>query len=204
MTDNAPQDRQSRFSAIYASGQMPWGAAEPPPEVMTLVADLSPGKALDLGCGYGRTAIYLAQQGWQVDGIDFVPEAIAEAKKRAEIAQASDQIQFWAASVADLHFLEDEYDAAFDVGCLHALPENEMRQYRDELLRLLRPGAVYLLFIRLKEDGENEEQGSPHVPDHMIDTLFGDGFVQERVAYGLTNGSGDSPWRSAWFWFRRK
>ena len=199
---------QTRFEDIYATGKIPWDAIDPPPEVMTIVDDLPPGKALDLGCGYGRSSIYLAQHGWQVDGIDFVPSAIAEAKKRAAAMHVSEQINFQAASVGKLDFLDGEYDVAFDVGCLHALPRDEMFQYRDGLLRLLRSGATYLLFIRLSEDDKkNDEQasdGPPHVPDSLIDTLFGEGFVQEQAVYGTTGGSSESAWRSAWFRFRRK
>ena len=40
-------------------------------------------RILDLGCGPGRASIYLARLGWQVDGVDFVPQAIATARQRA-------------------------------------------------------------------------------------------------------------------------
>ncbi len=59
---------------------------------------------------YGRTSIYLAQHGWQVDGIDFVPRAIENAKERAASRGVSKDIRFHVASVADLDFLADSYD----------------------------------------------------------------------------------------------
>src|SRR5689334_23917491 len=49
-----------------------------------VAAGLSPGRALDLGCGEGADAIWLAQRGWQVTGVDISPTAIARAQRAAE------------------------------------------------------------------------------------------------------------------------
>lgn len=92
--DNEIQESLARFTERYTNGQVPWDDSLPPPEVQALVATLPPGRALDLGCGYGRTAIYLAQHGWQVDAIDFVPQAIAEAEKRAMAAGVAPKFSF--------------------------------------------------------------------------------------------------------------
>ena len=69
-----------RTLARYRSGQTSWDHPEPPPEVMAFAATLSAGRALDLGCGSGRASIYLARRGWQVDGVDFIPDAIELAR----------------------------------------------------------------------------------------------------------------------------
>ncbi|NCC35358.1 MAG: methyltransferase domain-containing protein, partial [Chloroflexia bacterium] len=68
-----------RFASLqrrYQERNLPWDLPLPPPEIVTLAATLPPGRALDLGCGVGRTCIHLAAAGWEVDGVDFVPEAI--------------------------------------------------------------------------------------------------------------------------------
>ena len=44
---------------------------------------LSPGRALDVGCGSGEDAVNLAKRGWQVTGVDIVPSAVARAEHRA-------------------------------------------------------------------------------------------------------------------------
>jgi tellurite methyltransferase len=49
---------------------------EPAPLLVNAVRDLAPGRALDLACGAGRNAIWLAQRGWEVMAIDGAPEAI--------------------------------------------------------------------------------------------------------------------------------
>ena len=47
-----------------------------PPEVMAIAEVLPAGRVLDIGCGFGRTAIYMSQKGWQATGVDYVPKAI--------------------------------------------------------------------------------------------------------------------------------
>ena len=201
--DQELQESLDRFTERYNNGQIPWDDVLPPPEVQALVAQLPPGRALDLGCGYGRTSIYLAQNGWQVDGVDFVPQAIDEAKKRAVAAGAAEKTHFHVGSVADLRFLAGPYDLAIDIGCMHALNPTMQQNYRDGLLRLLRPGATYLLFARLHEieEAESEEERFSGLGEDEVLALFAD-FKLENSEFGETAGS-DYSWRSGWFWFRR-
>lgn len=194
------QESLARFTERYANGQVPWDDALPPPEVQDLVATLPAGRALDLGCGYGRTAIYLAQNGWQVDGIDFVPQAIEEAKRRAAAAGALAQIQFHVGSVADMHFANGPYDLAIDVGCMHSLSAPLQQAYRDELLRLLRPGAAYLLFARLHSP-DDDPDGPRGVGEAALRALFTP-FKLQKSELGLTEGD-DYSWRSGWFLYLR-
>lgn len=190
----------ARFTERYTNGQIPWDDALPPPEVLALAASLAPGRALDLGCGYGRTCIYLAQHGWQVDGVDFVPQAIEGAQKRADVANVADAAQFFVGSVANMDFLPGRYDLAIDVGCMHSLSEQLLVAYRDGLLRLLRPGALYLLFAHLRDEATDEE---PYrwVSETFLRNLFAD-FVLQKSELGVTVVN-DNRWRSGWFWYVR-
>lgn len=189
-----------RFTERYTVGQIPWDDVLPPPEVQDLAAALPPGAALDLGCGYGRTAIYLAQRGWQVDGVDFVPQAIAGANLRAQAADVANSTHFYVGSVADLDFLSGPYDLAIDVGCMHSLSEPLLQAYRDGLLRLLRPGALYLLFAHLRDEVADEE---PYrwVNEAFLRELLAD-FTLEKSELGVTVVN-ENQWRSGWFWYRR-
>lgn len=191
-----------RFVERYEAGAVPWDDVLPPPEVVALVAELSAGRALDLGCGFGRASIYLAQQGWQVDGVDFVPQAVAEAQRRAAAVHVAERIQFHAASVAELGFLTKAYDLVLDVGCLHALSEAQQAGYATHLRRLLRQGGRYLLFARLQEEGVADGDGPRGMMETAVSALFANGFTLERVEKSVTEMS-DSAWSSAWFWLRR-
>jgi SAM-dependent methyltransferase len=192
------------FLERYETGRIPWNHELPPPEVLALVAEMAPGRGLDLGCGYGRTALYLGQKGWWADGVDFVAQAVAEARQRAEKEGVADRVRFHHGSVADLHFLSGSYDLAIDVGCMHSLTAGQQETYRDELLRLLATGAVYLLFAHLQDEAEAEKEDKPQgIGEAEIIQLFKPGFVLERVELGWTEVEDKPAWRSGWFWFRR-
>ena len=205
------ENKYKRLAERYATGNVPWDEPLPPPEVLDLVPTFPPGRALDLGCGYGRAAIYMASLGWQVDAVDFIPEAIEEADRRA--SKAGVDVRFHVAEVTSLDFLSGRYDFALDVGCGHALDEVELSQYRDQLHRLLRPGGIFLLFARLSngvvsEDRsltpDNEASDSPSgLAVHTITSVFADGFELEWFERGVTEMADLTSWASAWFRFRR-
>ena len=66
----------------YATTDLVWGAG-PNRFLVAEVEGLPPGRALDLGCGEGRNAIWLAQRGWQVSGVDFSEAGLDKARHLA-------------------------------------------------------------------------------------------------------------------------
>jgi SAM-dependent methyltransferase len=194
-----------RLAAFYASGDVPWDDKDPPPEVMSYLATVPPGMALDLGCGYGRAAIYMARQGWEVDAVDFIPDAVTEGAKRAAIARLD--VRFHLSKVTELDFLTGIYDFALDVGCSHSLNYDELEVYRGQLERLIRSGGLYMLFARLHDDsGEqyrDDQDGPPGMDLHDVQALYSEGFELEWMEQGRTQVGEDASWLSAWFQFRR-
>ncbi len=183
----------------YAVGDTPWTRHElPPPEVQEIVGRLTPGRALDLGCGHGRGSRYLAQHGWQVDGVDFVPQAIAEARHLADQAGLSLAINFWTGDITQLTMLTGLYDLALDVGCAHSLDPAAWQEHYQELKRLLRPGATYLHYGRL---ATAEKWG---LDDPAYQALLREGFRLTAVTYGLTVMSPTDQWSSAWYEWQKK
>ena len=189
-------DHLEHLNEMYASGPVPWDQPDPPPEVLAFAPTLPPGRALDLGCGLGRASIYLGRLGWQVDGIDFIPQAIETARQRAQAAGVSG-LTFHLGPVTAMPYLTGPYDLAIDVGCVHNFSDAELSAYHAELLRLLRPGGVYLLFAHL-----SQAEGERWLWEPTLQGIFANGFQVERAEYGQTT-VGDETWRSAWFWFRR-
>ena len=74
-------DRQ-QWDDAYASTDLVW-TAEPNVFVVRELGGLAPGRALDLGAGEGRNAIWLAERGWQVTAVDFSAVALAKAARLA-------------------------------------------------------------------------------------------------------------------------
>lgn len=197
------QTRQERFEERYASGDIPWDDDLPPPEIIALTNELPSGKALDLGCGYGRASIYLARHSWHVDGVDFVSLAIERAAERARAAGVAEKTRFYVSSVSDLSFLSGPYDLALDIGCMHSFSGGLLLAYRHALLRLLRPGAHYLLFAHLRDKRSDDEDELRWITEEAIFALFAEGFTLEQAELGWTQVPDKPRWRSGWFRFRR-
>ena len=75
--------RREDWDRRYAEKGLLWSAG-PNRFLVAEVNDLASGRALDLACGEGRNAIWLAELGWQVTGVDFSQVAISKARARAE------------------------------------------------------------------------------------------------------------------------
>jgi SAM-dependent methyltransferase len=199
--DKKLQEARARLSARYAEGNVPWDDPVPPPEVIEIAAKLSPGRALDLGCGYGRSSIYLAALGWEVDAVDFIEEAIEVAAARAKEAGVS--IRFHQGSITDLSFLDGPYDFALDVGCCHILDEEGLQQYKDQLVRLLAPGAVLLIYARCHPENSDEEEGFSGLRIGLLEEVLGRDFQLDWAEPGETHLPDGDSWPSAWYQFRR-
>ncbi len=196
MTEENPaaETPYDQLRARYEAGSTPWDLPDPPPEVLEIAATLPAGRALDLGCGFGRAAFYLARAGWQVDGIDFVEIPIEEARRRA--AGSGLTVTFHVADVTDLPFLDGPYDLALDVGCGHSLSETQWETYRATLQRLVRPGGIFLLYGRLREEEWGLDESS------FLPVMFR-GFTLDRREAGMTHMPDGHSFPSAWYWFVR-
>ncbi len=131
------------YRLAYRSGRPRWDTGEPRPELRDLAG--AGGRALDLGCGTGTDAISLAQQGWQVVGVDFVPEAIATASERARGAGST--ATFVLGDVTRLREIEvrGPFDLVIDIGCYHTIPSGRRDAYAAEVAAVTRPGADFYL-----------------------------------------------------------
>jgi SAM-dependent methyltransferase len=139
-----PPKTSDDFDAAYGQPSTPWEVTRTPKEIIGLVADHSPRRALELGCGVGRFSHYVARQGVDTTGVDFSPAAISMA--RAQVAKKTRRPEFVVGDVTHLDSLSAPFDVAFDVGCFHCLDINEQQQYASEVARLLAPGGILLIW----------------------------------------------------------
>jgi len=123
------------WDARYASSELVWGA-EPNLFLPPLVEGLTPTRALDLACGEGRNAIWLARQGWDVTGVDFSVRGIEKARQLAGDTEVD-----WV--VADVtRFMPDHpYDLVL-IFYLH-LGDQQMVSTFHHAIAALAPGGVF-------------------------------------------------------------
>ena len=157
----------------------------------------TPGTALDLGCGTGTQAVELASLGWTVYGIDYVPKAIRVAKEKAYQNNMVSKTNFKLGDVSKLSKMQiPVIDFAYDLGCLHALSAKKQKYYVRDLAKVLKPGALYLLF-GLKF--HNEIGFKFGITRSQVIDLF-------RPYFNLESSREDFLWNKSgtWFWLRRK
>jgi SAM-dependent methyltransferase len=133
------------YNLWYRFGNPPW-VLGPRQELVQLVDSgrLQPCRAIDLGCGVGDNAVFLAQRGFDVTALDYSSSAIDRARESA--ARAGVQVDF---RVDDLTSLRNDYgtfDLLVDYGALHSLSPASRDAYLRSVLPLARPGALFLLY----------------------------------------------------------
>ncbi|MDC0768282.1 class I SAM-dependent methyltransferase [Streptomyces sp. HD] len=103
------------------------------------------GRALDLGCGPGRNALYLAERGFEVDAVDLSPSAMAWAGERARKAGVTVNFRCGDAFRLAGTELAGPYDLIYDSGCFHHLPPHRRISYLSLLDRSLAPDGHFAL-----------------------------------------------------------
>lgn len=133
------------YEIVYRYFRAPWdiGARR---ELVSLVESgrIEPCRAIDLGCGAGANAIYLAQNGFDVTGVDYAEAAIETAKVRA--MDAGMQVRFVVDDLTNLQHITGKYDFLLDYGVLDDLRMPNRELYLKNMLPLTRPGSRYLLW----------------------------------------------------------
>ncbi|MGR8008566.1 class I SAM-dependent methyltransferase [Streptomyces hypolithicus] len=144
----------SWWDEFYAdrSKPVPFFVAKPDESLASYVDRglVTPGRALDLGCGAGRNSLYLASLGFEVDAVDLSPGALAWAGDRArEVGTvAGAEVDFHcgdAFALAATGVLSGPYDLIHDSGCFHHLPPHRRISYLALLDRTLAPGGHFAL-----------------------------------------------------------
>ena len=93
---------------------------------------------LDLGCGYGETAAWLALQGAQVEAVDISPRMVEVSRDLARREGVEERIRFHVSPGESLPFEEESFDAVFGHDVLHHL---DLERAGEEIKRVLRPGG---------------------------------------------------------------
>lgn len=152
---------RSSWDERYVTRDLPWDTGRPSRHLdHTLAAhDLAPGPALEIGCGTGTNAIWLAEQGFTVTAVDLSPTAVGLARDKAH--RAGVEIAFHVVDIQAEPLPGGPYHLVFDRGCFHTFDAAEQRQrFARQVASVLAPGGVWLSLIGSTE-GPPREVGPP-------------------------------------------
>jgi SAM-dependent methyltransferase len=117
---------------------------------------IAPGHALEVGCGTGTNAIYLATHGFDVVGVDISPLAIENARAKAHGRCTFETLDFLREAPTG-----GPFDFVFDRGCFHTFDEDhERRRFAEQVAAALADGGLWLSLIGSTE-GAAREVGPP-------------------------------------------
>jgi SAM-dependent methyltransferase len=149
------------WNECYASGELPWDTGEPDPLLVEFVTSgaVAPGRTLEIGAGTGTNAIWLAERGFDVLGVDVAPLAVEQA--RAKLRAKALRCRF-----ETLDILADApgggpFRFVFDRGCFHIFDgAGERAHFAARVAASLEPGGVWLSLIGSTE-GPARDGGPP-------------------------------------------
>jgi cyclopropane fatty-acyl-phospholipid synthase-like methyltransferase len=163
------------FQSLY-TGKAPWDIGKPQP-VFVGAADTVQGAVLDAGCGTGENALYFAQRGHPVVGIDFLDFPIREARRKATERGANvDFISMDALTLADF---DRKFDSVIDCGLFHGFSDEQRSRYVEGLAHVTKPGGR--LFLACFSDEEPGELGPRRVSKRELDEAFATLWTIESV-----------------------
>jgi SAM-dependent methyltransferase len=155
-----PRDRAS-WDARYAENDLPWDSGKPDIHLVGVLErhGIRPGNALEIGCGTGTNAIWLAQHGFDVTGQDIAPQAIAKA--RAKVAAAGVKCDLFAGDILVDQVVGAPYQFVYDRGVFHVFDAaQDQSRFAARVAELLAPDGVWHSLVG-STDGPPRETGPP-------------------------------------------
>lgn len=171
-------DGGDRFEEAYRAGAPPWDIGRPQGAIVRLFerGEIR-GSVLDVGCGTGENALWLAARGRTVTGVDASPTAVEQALRKA--AERGLSVPFLVADALQLRRLHHNFETVIDCGLFHTLADDQRRPYAQSLTEVLSPGGV--LHLLCFSDEEPEGSGPRRVPEYDIRATFRSLFAPVRI-----------------------
>lgn len=180
------------FDSSYL-GTPPWDIGRPQPQFVQLAeAGKISGRILDVGCGTGENALFLAERGLEVVGIDGAPRAIEKA--RAKARSRGVKVLFEVADALALATPSTPFDTVIDSGLFHVFSDEDRPRLRDSLARVIRPSGTYLMMCF--SEREPGDWGPRRVTQAEIRSTFSAEWTVESIEASrfVVNGGMTEAW----------
>lgn len=172
MSDD-PRVRQ--FESAY-EGKPPWDLGKPQKPFVE-IADRVRGSVLDAGCGTGDNALFFAERGHDVLGIDLVEAPLRQARQKA--AERGIRAEFLRWDALRLKELGRSFDNVIDCGLFHVLSDDDRTAYVAALAGFVRAGGM--VFLMCFSDEQTAGPGPRRISQEEIRAAFVEGWTVETI-----------------------
>lgn len=135
--------RWIRFNLLYL-GRPPWDTGVSPPELYAFLSSSEPGRALDAGCGTGTNLLTMAQNGWDVVGVDIAWLSVIRARRKLGKTGVPGRV-IHGDITGEINF-QKPFDFILDIGCYHSLSFRGRQTYHATIQRWLTPSGTYMIY----------------------------------------------------------
>ena len=198
---NQPIPTKENFSVAYKEKKvsaLKWvsGAAS---SELVWKEKIAPGSSiLEVGCGVGTEAVFLAVRGMRVTAIDIAEESLAIGRKLAEVYDVD--VDFQQADVLHLPFRDGSFEVVCDRGCFHCFKGKEKELFASEIARVCKSGGLFVLRC-FSECNEGHSWVIPNGSKDLI-SLFSKDFDLEHLerihSLPKPDGKRSEAWYSIW------
>lgn len=158
---------ESPAEGVPGTTTPPWDTKAPKENVIGWHEQgLVRGAVLDVGCGLGDNAVYLARQGFTVTGVDISATALITAERRA--ADAHVDVRFAVADATELAGYTDAFDTVIDSGMFHCLAPADRPRYAAAAHRATRADATVLLSCFSDANPPDAERPLPGLSEAQV------------------------------------
>ena len=192
--------KRRRFQDAY-DGKPPWDLGRPQKTFIDH-ADQITGTVIDTGCGTGDNALFFAERGQDVLGIDFVEKPLEEARRKAE--ERGVQVEFLQMDVLILKELDWTFNSVIDCGLFHVLSDEDRRLYVEGLAHVTEDGGR--VFLMCFSDEEPGDTGPRRIAQGELREAFAVGWTIESITAARFEPNPDADQRhfgddgpKAWF-----
>ncbi len=194
---------KSTWEERYQAGEegTPWDCGTPAPELVEYFANLTelPTRALEIGCGTGTNAIWMAQQGVTVVATEISPTAVESAKKK--VSKAGVNVDFLLSDIVEKAPRSDmTFDFVFDRGVYHVMAPEHREVFIDRVAAALDDDGYWLCLAGSADEKRlPEEKGPPQLKaSDIIDNAEGKFELHwlERSHFILPGGKPHLAWKA--------
>ncbi len=164
------------FQTAYTTGTDDWSHIPFTMKGGELMQSIEPGSMiLDVGSGRGHMPFELAKNGYKVIGMDIVGNLVEKNNLEVKNFKLESRLKFIEGDIFDIPLSDASFDAVTDVGLLQHIHPEDWSDYRNEIVRVLKPGGYFFL-ITLAKDTQS------YFNWHPKSNSFGD-FEHDGVFY---------------------